>query len=144
MGNIQSYDQFVASGMKSEGIRNIGGPRRIGPQRPLPGRPGKPGRPLGPPSKPKPKPDRPVCLDKVNELTQPFPQKDGDYKFEQAISSLYNLSLHLEMPEKDLCELIYNGYLDWSNPDDKEEVINGIKIPNEEKINALAYSYGLI
>ena len=68
MANIQSYDEFVASGMKSEGIKNFNaGPRRIGPQRPLPGRPGKPGRPIAPPSKPKPKKDRPICQgDKIN------------------------------------------------------------------------------
>lgn len=141
MGNMQTYDQFVASGMKSEGIRNIGRPRRIGSQRPLFGRHGKPGHLLGPPSKPKPKPDRPVCVDKVNEKGR-YNLGDGD--FDMARFYLDGLSKYLEMPEKDLCELIYNGYLDWSNPYDKEEVINGIKIPNEEKINALAYSYGLI
>ena len=63
MTNIQTYDQFVSSWMKSEGVR------RIGPHRDKPGKPGRPGRPIGfpPPSKPKPNSKQPICqTDKLN------------------------------------------------------------------------------
>lgn len=132
MTNIQSFDRFVSSGMKSEGFKPAkerSDIKRIGPHR-LPGKPGKI-RPVQPPSKPKP--------DRVN---QPLFQMGGKVNeflnvpesFEKARKNINELSDYLLMSKDDLCNIIYNG-INLSDDFTKN---------TKDKIITLAYSYGLI
>lgn len=141
MTNIETYKQFI------EGY--TAGIRRIGPQRPLPG-PGRPGKPIGPKPKPKPKPekDKPIFGDKVNE------GKDfGEVDHNQAMFYLEGLANYLEIPEKDLADIIYNGWMNLKPEEGEETIIHDTEtgeertrtgLGNDEKLYSLMYSYGLI
>lgn len=128
MANVQSYANFVSSGMK--GVDS--GIRRIGPE--IPGKPGKPGRPrpgFNPP-KPKPKRTKPTTFnggEKLNEFLN-VPNEDMN----RARLNIKELSEYLNIEETDLCDIIYNGII--ANDEYSEDV--------EQQINTLAYSYGLI
>lgn len=67
MANVQTYEEFVSTGMKKLGDVNSAGIRKVGPHIPAPGRPGRTKPGFNPP-KPKPKPTKvPVFSgDKLN------------------------------------------------------------------------------
>lgn len=142
MTNIETYKQFI------EGY--TAGIRRIGPQRPLPG-PGRPGKPIGPKPKPKPKPekDKPIFGDKVNERGGGVQEDD----FDAARRYVKELADYLEIPEKDLADIIYNGWMNLKPEEGEETIIHDTEtgeertrtgLGNDEKLYSLMYSYGLI
>ncbi len=116
---VQSYKQFVSSGMK----KVDSGVRRIGPQKPTPGRPGRPKPGFDPPKPPKPKTKLPYSVNEFLGVEEHIVKKN-----------INELSKYLKMDETDLCDIIYSN------------IVGDEKYSDEtiEQINKLAYSYGLI
>ena len=89
MANVSTYEEFVSSGMKGKTRAFKPTDRKIGPQRPGPGRPGRPGppRPGKPEQQPKPKHGNVTCADKLNDNFGGAPKMGGSAKLPKRVEN---------------------------------------------------------